>query len=228
MYFFGDQSVDSILQISGMAINNTLHNKHILTKTSNMGYDEEKLKEGEKLYEKADDLHYTLTRNQGEESAAIKPFIAKFNASHVYSIKLIRIIRVLLLDYPDKLQNLGLIGRRSLKFTIWVPQNRQFYQEALKDKYILQILNFRNITQNELRDGLEMVEDAVKTLYNREIISSSQQESITLWAETMDELNEWVYDYLSVAGIVLKDKPKLLEKLGILTKVGMYSGRLPV
>lgn len=216
--YFRNESIDTILKICGLAINNSLDNNNILTETSRFGYDRKKMLEGEQLLQKAEGTRLAQIREHNEKESATRHFKAQFDATHTYTMELVEFARRLLGDTLDKYQQLGLNGRRSIKYAPWVQQTRQFYQEALGDAEVLRIFRTRNITPDELRTGLEMLEDTIAAFNTQQEESAEAQHSTEVQVEIIDELYEWVDDYLTIAEIALKDKPQLMETLGVFVR----------
>ena len=94
-------------------------------------------------------------------------------------------------------------------------QARQFYLNALEDTTVLEKMAGFGITQAKLENGKTLLEQAEAANAAQKKEKGEAQQATQERDQTMDNLEEWLSDFIVIARIALEEKPQLLEKLGI-------------
>jgi len=216
--YFRNQSNEEILNTCRIRVDNSLSSRDIMAAVAKFNYDKEALERGKSLLEKATELHRRQIREYNEQFAATRQYNKVFERAHEQYMDYVKIARITFKNDADTYHRLGLFGERSRKFVNWLPQVRRFYREALEDAQILEALRQWNITRKDLESGLVLMEETVEA-HDAQVRESGEAQQATQDRDAaIDALYEWTDDYQTIAEIALKNKPQLLEKLGIVVK----------
>lgn len=215
--YFHKQSIPGILDTCRVRIENSLDSPEIMEAVAAYGYDKAALEYGKSLLEQATTLYHQKIREDNEQSRAGHVYDESFDRAHGYYMDLVEVARREFKYDPDTYRRLGLFGRRIRVFTDWLPQVKHFYQEA-QEPDILKALGKWNIDKQRLEKGLALVDETV-VAHDRHIKEAGEAQEITPERDAaVDAIYDWTDDYQTIAVIALKDKPQLLEKIGILVK----------
>ncbi len=212
-----DFSIDTLLSDAQLAIDNALNNPTILN-LSNFGYTSAKIQQGKKLYTIAATAQLAQQHEAGGQvSATTVVNDAWETAKKTYS-RMIKVTRVAFKRNSGVAVQLGLNGGRKKSLSGWLAQANQFYQNALGDKAVLTGLKEFGITEQKLKAGLaELAVVETANLVQEKEKGEAQAATQTRDA-ALDELQDWLSDYLVIAKVALEDDPQLLEGMGILVR----------
>ena len=133
-------------------------------------------------------------------------------------MRLVKVARVALKNNPGAVTKLSLSGTRKKSLSGWTAQATQFYKNALGDKEILTALKEFGMNEQKLKAGLNLVK-AIETANLTQEEEKGQAQAATQTKDAaIDELQDWLSDYLAIAKIALEEDPQLLEGLGILQR----------
>jgi hypothetical protein len=188
----------------------------ILEATQNFNYDTERIAEGTVLLQQAQQLNIKQEKEYGEQYSAttvLDNAIDEFNDSTY--MPHIRLARKLFASDNGILSMLDVNGRRRWRYEEYISQARTFYYNALSTPQVLSKFSLVNITTETLQAGLDQLAnlDLLRAAQKKE--SGEAQQATDDRDRAMDEINEWMSLYYTVAKIALADKPQLLEKLGV-------------
>ena len=188
----------------------------ILEATQNFNYDTERIAEGTVLLQQAQQLNIKQEKEYGEQYSAttvLDNAIDEFNNSTY--MPHIRLARKLFASDNGILSMLDVNGRRRWRYEEYISQARTFYNNALSTPQVLSKFAMVNITTETLQAGLDQLAnlDLLRAAQKKE--SGEAQQATDDRDRAMDEINEWMSLYYTVAKIALADKPQLLEKLGV-------------
>jgi len=97
----------------------------------------------------------------------------------------------------------------------WINNVLWFYEVLLNEVVLLQKISSYNITEENIIDQKEQVAN-LKVLRNTVFAEKGEaEEARRLRDEKLADLEEYCYELRTIAKIALKDKPQLLEMLGI-------------
>lgn len=188
----------------------------ILEATQNFNYDTERIAEGTVLLQQAQQLNIKQEKEYGEQYSAttvLDNAIDEFNDSTY--MPHIRLARKLFATDNGILSMLDVNGRRRWRYEEYISQARTFYNNALSTPQVLSKFAMVNITTETLQASLDQLNnlDLLRAAQKKE--SGEAQQATDDRDRAMDEINEWMSLYYTVAKIALADKPQLLEKLGV-------------
>lgn len=179
------------------------------------GYDEARLAEGRAAYDAADDANETQKKEYGEQFAATDELEkARAAADTQWSIHY-QIARVAFKKDRGALTALGADKRRARKLADWLAQAKQFYKNALTTPEFLAAFERFKQDQATLENAQSLVE-AVATARDKQKKETGEAQDATEKRDAaLEELDEWMSDFLTIAKLALQDQPQLLEALGV-------------
>ncbi len=167
------------------------------------------------LYEKALNLQQQQKIEYSEEEQAYTDYKATLIAARRAYMNLVEVARVAFKRKPGPYDRLELKGKRKTTFAGLMSQMRQFYRVALEDTGIQADLDNFGITIMDLEAGQKQIPDVEIGLDRRDKESGEAQEATKTRDTALDVLNDWVSDYIAITRVALRDRPQLLEKMGI-------------
>jgi len=213
-----DFSIDTLLSDAQLAIDNALNNPTILGYLADFGYTSAKIQQGKKLYDVAAAAQLTQQKEAGEQvSATTEVNDAWETAKKTYS-RMIKIARVAFKRNSGVAVQLDLNGNRKKSLSGWLAQANQFYQNALGDKAILAELKEFGTTEQKLKAGLAELAVIEQANLVQEKEKGEAQAATQTRDKALDELQDWLSDYLAIAKVALEEDPQLLEGLGVLQR----------
>jgi hypothetical protein len=210
-----NQSIEQRLLEANIALENASTGAEIQTYMAEYGYNAEKISEGKSLYNTAQDLHNKQKAEYGDQYTATDARDKKLEEAEADYIDFVKIARISLRGDRGSYLKLNLDGIRKKSFSGRLSQAKIFYVNALADAGILAKLSKFSVTKEKLEAGKKLIDEteAANAMQKKE--SGEAQQATLDRDEEMDKLDEWMGDFKVIARIALKDKPQLLEKLGI-------------
>ena len=211
----GKKTIDSFLLNAKVAIENGITNTEIAGIMAEFGYTSEKMADGNALLVKANELNIKQKKEYGEQYAATDAVSSKYDEINGSYMKHVKLARLVFKNERDKYKSLELSGERKRSLSGWISQTKQFYTGMLSEEgNITGILKY-GITKEKLEAGLTGVKELEQLKAAKEKETGEAQQA-TLERDTcLDELNEWIGEFRTVARIALEDKPQYLEIIGI-------------
>ncbi len=213
-----DESIAAKLLFAKNALTNALGNENVKNALNLFGYGEAKLLEGQSLQEKATDLHEKQVKEYGEQFAATDELNQARKTAHKDYIIHLKIARIALRGDKNAVKSLGLSGKRKESLSGWISQTKTFYVNAISSKDVIDALSRFGITQQKLEASQDKVND-VESLAAAQLIEKGEAQAATVARDqALDELDEWMADFIAIARIALEDQPQLIEMLGIVDR----------
>lgn len=211
-----NQSNDSKLLFAQNAIANALAIKEISTPLAQFGYNSTRIKEGEDLYNTAKDLQTKQVKEYGEQYEATNVlYLSRAMANKTYMVH-VKIARIALRNNQETNASLQLTGNRKDSLSGWLRQANAFYTNALNTPKVITALAKFGIDKKKLEDGNALV-GKLESSFNAQLKEKGEAQIATqAHDKAMDELQEWVSDFIAIARIALASEPQLLEMLGII------------
>ena len=208
-------SIADRLLAAQVAIDNAISDNDVKTFLAEYGYDETRLGEGKNLLDTANQLQQMQQKEYGDQYEATDALsLAHTNANKEY-MKFVKIARVALKSDYAVIKKLDLGGNRKTTFSGWMGQARQFYLNALADSTVLEKMAGYGITQTKLENGKTLLNQAEAANADQKKEKGEAQQATLERDKAIDNLEEWLSDFIVIARIALEEKPQLLEKLGI-------------
>ena len=210
-----NQSIDSKLLFAQNAISNAQTNPEIIAALAVFGYDDAKMKVGEALYSKAAELQVKQVKEFGEQFAATDALhLAKAITNKTYLVH-VKIARIALSGDRGAAESLQLSGRRKESLSGWLKQAKALYSNALSTPTVLEALAQFRITKKMLSAAKAQVLE-VEAKRNIQFKEKGEAQTATqLRDEALDELQDWMSDFIAIARIALEEQSQYLEMLGI-------------
>lgn len=211
-----NQSIDGKLLFAKNAITNGRDVAAISAVLVGHGYDTDTLNEGMALYEVADSLHLKQKQEYGEQYAATGALQAAKEAADKTYMRHLKLARVALKDEKSAEAALQLSGIRKESMSGWIQQAKAFYTNAsTASAAIKQKLAKVSVSEAEITAGVESMKQ-IEALLSVQLKEKGEAQDATLKRDTaLDDLQEWMSDYIAIARVALEDQPQLLETLGI-------------
>lgn len=201
-----------------LLINNSLNDENIKQTVGQFGYTEPKLTEGQTLLGTVETLQQNQSKEYGEQYQAKSELDIKRKQTHGGYMDLITICRIALRDDVGAQQGLGLNQTRKASYSGWLAQALLFCNNLIANPdYTLKLEQFgQNIEKIQTIKTAILETQVLNEKYNSE--KGEAQQATKDRDKKIDELNQWISDYTKIVRIALKDRPQLLEKLGILVR----------
>ena len=215
MIMFANQPISQQLEAARIAITNARDVPTIRNALSEYGYNEEKLQGGFLLYETALSAQQQQKAEYGDQYNATDQLNQNWETAKASYNKLLKIARVAFKDNPGIAGTLALNGAREATLSGWLLQAQQFYTNALANPDILSALASYGITEEKIALAKADTEAVVaaKSLQTKE--KGEAQSATQTRNQALEELRDWMRDFIEIARIALAEQPQLLETLGI-------------
>jgi len=202
----------------GLAINGTLDNPLILSKTSLFGYTEEVVREGRSKYDSAQTAILAHQKEYGEQYTAYETRGSLWSQSYETYGNILTLCRVGLKDKPGVLHSLRATGTRNRSLTGFIKDARMLYTNLLSQPEYLAIMARFCVTA-ELLENANAEIDALEKASQAYFREKGEAQDMTIKRDQLfDNLYNWYSDFRAVLRLALTDSPQLLEKLGIIVK----------
>ena len=213
-----DRSIDTLLSQAQLAIENALNNPQVLAYLADFGYTTERINLGKKLYNLAAAAQLQQQSEAGDQLSATADVNAAWETAKKTYSRLIKVSRVALKNNAGAAVKLDLGGTRKKSLSGWMAQATQFYKQALANTDILSALKEFGITEQKLKAGLREL-DALEAANQKQEKEKGDAQAATQKRDAaLDELQDWLSDYLAIAKVALEEDPQLLEGLGVLQR----------
>ncbi|MGD8782334.1 MAG: hypothetical protein PVH88_25655 [Ignavibacteria bacterium] len=209
------ESINELLTKSNAALTNALENSEISEALALLGYDSEKVNEGKQLVEKVSELNAKQKKEYSEQYQATDDFNNKREAANKEYIKLVKLSRISFRNRPGIYSELGLSGERKVTISGWITQVDQFYRNLTTNSEAKSALTSFGITDEKIQAAYDLLKDAQNTYSIRNNEMGEAQDATKERDKYVDELNEWMNDFYTIARIALEDNPQLIEALGV-------------
>jgi hypothetical protein len=212
------RSLEYKLRFADRALSNAMASELIKNAVADFGYDEKRMLEGRALYDKANKLYIQQIKEYSEQfgaSQALKEIYEE--ASQVYMTH-VKIARMALRDDFELYLALKLKGSRERTYDKWFAQANAFYTMALDNKKIQDAMAYMGITKKKLEDGYDLIKKFQEQANTQRLETGDAQRATLLRDEAMEELDDWVADFIAVSRIAMEEDPQELEKLGLVMK----------
>ena len=210
--------IDQFLLASQVMIENSLQDEQIKEALAAYGYTEEKLNQGKKLYNKAEELHIARKMEYGEQIAATAELDAVWDHAEKQYMKTLKTARVALKENVRAYESTMLFGDRKRSLSGWLEQARAFYSNVLADPDFLSALSAYGYTQEKLQQESALIDQVIAKHLAQKKEMGEAQEATDLRDKALDNLAKWISNFRAVVKVVLEENPQQLEKLGILAR----------
>ena len=204
-----------VLNLYQTALTNAINQGIIHQRLNYYGYDDDKIREGQELYDITKEIYNEAQRKKKDKSIAsaklkeIRGRLQKFYAFDRQRAKFVfrkdRIIRKRLsINKPLPNKSAG-----------WIMSIKIFYSLLNESKKIQDKVSKIRISQERILEGLELTEKLLKAKANHVLASAVSKSYNRKKDEALLILDDWMGGFFQLARIALKDQPQLLESIGI-------------
>ncbi len=202
------------MNLAQLSIHNTQDDPEIQNRVAKYGYTPEKMLEGKALYTAAVQQVNEQDMAIGTEKKASESVeILKKQAFDIYQ-SLSQVCEAIYIKDKTKLVILGIKGKMPTKIPAFLKAARTLFENAQKSEIQAELGMF-GYNIEKLQNEFEKILDLEKALQKREQSKGTKQQGTREKSAAIKIMNDWIKQYLKIAKVALKDKPELLEKLGV-------------
>lgn len=210
------RSLDAFMESRRQLIFNAASDEEIMGFVLPYTYDQLRLDEGKAVYNEADAAVEKQKLDYVKQFEAREAFEKAFNEANAVYIEHISLMRLALTGNPTKRTMLAIDGKRSQSLAGWLRQTNRFYNNAIDNDEVLVPVAQYGITNEKLIEGRDLVKQVEIANDVHDKAKGAAQQSTIDRNKALKKLDRWASAFLKVCRFALKDKPQLLEKLGIL------------
>ncbi len=130
-------------------------------------------------------------------------------------MRFVKVARIAFRNDHSLYQKLDLGGMRKISLAGWLAQGKQFYLNALGDAKVLEKMAEYGMTREKIEAGKALLDQTEAANAAQEKEKGEAQQATQERDKAVDELEDWLADFLAIARIALEDKPQLMENLGV-------------
>ncbi len=210
-----NQSIAGKLLFSQNAISNAKNVASIKEALAIFGYDDTKINEGASLLSTAEQLQNKQLKEYGEQFAATDELnLAKATANKQYMVHL-KLARIVFKQNREAQESLILTGDRKTSISGWLKQAKTFYSNAIGNLKFVESLQRFGVTAEKLQEAQSQVLAVESKLAAQLTEKGEAQQATVNRDQALDELQEWMGEFKTIARIALESDSQLLEVLGI-------------
>lgn len=211
-------SVEEKLNRIRIATTNVLANAELTDLVAKRGYSKVELLKVRSLINEAERLAASQKSQYGDKYKSTDDFAASFDSIISEYRDHVVLARVALGYNKGEMEKLQLNGQRKKSKTGLINQAKCFYINALSSTEVRVSLAKKGITEEELITTKSKI-DGLDSMQADKYDKKGAAESATqLRNNVIDELMEWYSGFKKIARVALKNKPQMLEILGISVK----------
>ena len=207
-------SNEKMLQNYGVMFENLGKDLDLKTELAEYGYDEVKIKEGKKLYDKARKTFDANTKETREETTASLNFQEKYQNFQKIYITHRKKAKIVFDDNAEAFLQLKLKNTPARVIAKFLEETRAFYQLLNTTETLMTPLKQLKVTEQDIEKQLQLLTDVEQAYADYQKEKGESQQATKDKNNTFDAFDKWVVRFFKVAKIALEDKPQLLESLG--------------
>lgn len=193
-------------------------NEEVAPYLLNIGIDTIYLDAGDTLLADTDALIAAQKKEYQEKDQAYDDLQAASSVSVQTAKDQIETIKILSRNDEGLQDRLGINDPRKRRIEDWILQTIQFYDLLQNETAFLEKLTRFSLTAEKLTASSQAISD-LKILRDKAMAEKGEaQEATRVRNEKIHELEDYCYELESLAKIALKNKPQLLEMLGVLVR----------
>jgi hypothetical protein len=208
-------TIEQRLSEANIAIINVRASAEVQAALAAYGYTPERIHQGELLRDRAKAQYRQKIAAYGDLRTAADALSSAERQAQALYIRHVKIARVALDDDRGALQALHLIGQRKKSLAGWLAQAQQFYTVALADASIQHRLASFSLSGGMLEDGAREIEAVAARHASRSQQRGIAQNATSVRDAALTDLDTWMRDLKIIARVALKDRPQLLEQIGV-------------
>ena len=208
----GKQTIDNSLERARIAIEGAMAQPELMKKLAKHGYDAKKMQEGMSLHQQIRLCDTARWEGMGGQKKVTQDFIQirqDIDTAFDYHRQ---VARLALRDDATLWDMLQLNGARKRTVASWLQQAQAFYGNIHR---VMEAMNFRGVSQEELEQVRAMVEAAANLRVRQASKKGDSQSAAAQKKKLIKELDVWMRDFLYIARFAAKDDAQQLEALGL-------------
>jgi len=209
------RSLDAFMESRRQLIFNAASDSEIVALLEPYTYTTEKIEQGKNIYNTADSAVEKQKLDYARQFEAKSIFDTAFDEAEETYIELITLVRLALAGDTVKLKVLGLDGKRPQNFGGWLRRVNRFYNNSIDNQELLPLVAEYGVTNEKLIAGRESAKKAETANDEHDKTKGTAQQSTVDRNEAIKVLDEWTHAFKKVCRLALKNRPQLLERLGI-------------
>jgi len=208
----------ALLEMYRVALSNAETHPGISEALSGLGYDAEKLVEGNNLLTEAREAFNTCNQERDERMEAYGVFKAKQNLlSKQYTMHRKK-AKILFRKDEFLMERLKIARAISSSYVPWIEAVKRFYAEISSSEELQANMLSLNVTAEELADANTKVTELEQARSDFMKEKGQSQDATMNKDSAMEKLNDWMSAFYSVARIAFEKQPQLMEALGKVVK----------
>lgn len=209
------QTIGEQMGYYGTFLNNVTASQVIQNALASFNYSAEQIATGKKMLEVVRNADARNLKEYGEQYAATENVAKEFKEASGPYIESLEVARITFGKDPQAKKALVLKGKRSKKLAEWVRDADIFYRNLLSSPEYLEKMARFNRTKELLELQYKEVADVSAALASQTKESAEAVASTAERDARLQELADWMADFIAIARIALKGKPDELKKLGL-------------
>jgi len=206
-------TLDELILAANTAINNADH-AEIAPLLLKRGYAPADIAAGKTLVDNVQTLDEKQKKEYSEQYQATETYNKDWNELKLMYSEHVELARIAFENDLHNYVQLGLQGRRKESFSGYMQQAKQYYNNALKDQAVMDVLSKKGISKKELEDTLVLIEKVEKEKYAQQKETGEAQQATKVRDAAHDDLGKWFGEFKRVAIVALSSKPVLAKILG--------------
>jgi hypothetical protein len=199
-------------------IDNAYSDPYIKEQILSHGYDDKRFEEGRTIQQKAWKARERKLMIVSESKSLNKELRDSFRDKEKLLTGDIRLLK----DYffRDKVvrEKLNLRGVKKRSMTVYFERARTLYDTLLKEQDILDQVVKLNLTREIVQGKLDEVDELEKVYKKFKSVNKESQDVTAEWNKEYQNLFDWIRVFQDACRIALRERPQLLEKVGILVR----------
>lgn len=208
------ETIDAYLSAAKVALTNSSH-PQVTPVLIEYGYPATIIAAGLALHTDAEKKQKDQVKEYGEQYTATDALTKAIAVASAPYIEQLELSRIAFKNQRGVLAEMAANGKRKLTQSGWLSDATTFYTNLLaKPEYVTAMASFGQ-TEVKLNAAFNLIKAANAALAARTKEAGEAQTATKLRDIAIDIFDEWYSDFIGVAKIALKNKPELLEILGV-------------
>lgn len=204
-----------ILNLSEVAIDNSLSDSQIIQKVEKFGYNVNKLNEGKQLLEDAKKKHKDSIILSGQQQDLTESFYEAFKVAKQAYQDLAKVTKAIFKNDKGKLAQLGLDKPMPRSTAGFLAAAFALFDNAMNSPEIKAKLSEYGYDEEKLKTEKIKILDMQEANNKQEAAKGDAQNATKEKDKALKDLYDWVMQYMKIARVALKDNKQLLEKIAV-------------
>lgn len=213
-------TIAKILDQAQLAINNTLADPEIQALMTAYGYTPAKMRDGQALQQKAVAIVQAQSAASGAQQTSTQLAQNAETDARVSYQGLARVARAVFVRDRSQLVTLGLAGPTPKTIPAFLTAAYTLFDNVAGNAVIKATLAGYGYDDGRLQSERAKISGYDALHQANEAAKGTAQQATQEQVSYMQRLSDWLAQFIKIARVALRDKPQLLEKLGILARSG--------